>query len=189
MFNRKIQMNKLLQSLGILLILSCGAFAQERTWKTFSPDNGEWSILAPGVMKPDAEALESPSIEGSYSYNDFNGFFSVIYRDTPKGNVLWKPFKKAHYKKVRNSFIKSTKGELLKDEEFSNGDINGREVRIKMPEGRLLGSESQVKTKYRVERLRMFFHGRRFYLLLVVLPEEEIDAPAIDNYLNSFAIK
>jgi hypothetical protein len=182
-------MNKLLLSFGILLVLSCSAFAQERMWKTFSPDSGEWSILAPGVMKPDAEALESPSIEGSYSYNDFNGFFSVIYRDTPKGNVLWKPFKKAHYKNVRNSFIKSTKGKLLKDEEFSNGNIKGREVRIKMTDGRILGPESQLKEKYRVERLRMFFHGRRFYLLLVVLPEEEIDAPAIDNYLNSFVVK
>jgi len=182
-------MNKLLQSLGILLVLSCGAFAQERTWKTFSPDNGAWSILAPGIMKPDSEALESPSTMGSYSYNDSKGFFAVIYRDTPKGNVLWKPFKKAHYKKVRNDFIKSTKGELLKDAEFSNGNMKGREVYIKMPDGRVMDRESQVKTKYRVERLRMFFHGRRFYLLLAVLPEEEIDTPVIDNYFNSFVVK
>ena len=190
MFKSMVRMNKLLQSLAVILVLSCGAaFAQERTWKTFSPDNGEWSILAPGVMKPDAAALESPSIEGSYSYNDINNFFAVIYRDTPKGNVLWKPFKKAHFKKVRNSFIKSTKGQLLKEEEFSNGNISGREVYIKMPEGKLLSGESQVKTTYRVQRLRMFFHGRRFYLLLAVLPEREIDTPAINNYFNSFVVK
>jgi hypothetical protein len=140
-------------------------------------------------MKPDAAALESPSVEGTYAYNDFNSFFAVIYRDTPKGNVLWKPFKNAHYKKVRNSFIKSANGKLLKEQEFSNGDINGREVHIRIPEGKLLGGESQLQTKYRVQRLRMFFHGRRFYLLLAVLPEEEIDTPAIDNYLNSFVIK
>lgn len=179
----------MLQSIGILLILSCGAFAQQRTWKTFSPNSGEWSILAPGVMQPDAEALESPSIEGSYSYNDINGFFSVIYRDTPKGNLLWKPFKKSHYKKVRNSFIKSTKGQLLKDEEYTSGNIQGREVHIKMPEGKLLSNESQVKTTYRVQRLRMFFHGRRFYLLLAVLPEQEINDAAINSYFDSFVIK
>ncbi len=51
------------------------------------------------------------------------------------------------------------------------------------------GRESQIKMKYRVGRLRMFFHGRRFYLLLAVLPEEEIDTSAINNYFNSFVVK
>ena len=78
---------------------------------------------------------------------------------------------------------------MIKDEEFSSGNIQGREVHIRMPEGKILGAESQVNAKYRVERLRMFFHGRRFYLLLVVLPENEINAPAVDNFLNSFVIK
>lgn len=185
----KIRVSKFLQLFGILLVLSCAAFAQERNWKTFSPNNGEWSILAPGVMNPDPEALESPSTMGSYSYNDINGFFSVIYRDTPKGRILWKPFKKAHFSKVRKDFIKANKGELIKDEEFSNGAITGREVYIKVPDGRIMGAESQIKTKYRVQRLRMFFDDRRFYLLLAVLPEEEINDAAVNNYFTSFAIK
>lgn len=189
MFKNKIRMNKFLHFLGILLVLSGNDFAQERTWKTFSPDNGAWSILAPGIMNPDKEALESPSTMGSYSYNDTNGFFAVIYRDTPKERILWKPLKKAHFKKVRNDFIKSNKGQLLKDEKFSNGNVEGREVHIKVPDGRVMGRESQVITKYRVQRLRMFFDDRRFYLLLAVLPAEEIDAPVIDNYFNSFVVK
>lgn len=185
----KIGANKLLQSVMILLVLSCASFAQERTWQTFSPDDGAWSILAPGILTPDKEALETPSTMGSYSYNDSNGFFAVIYRDTPKGRILWKPLKKSYFKKVRKGFIKSNKGQLLKDVEFSNGDIKGREVYIKVPDGAVLGRESQVKTKYRVQRSRMFFDGRRFYLLLAVLPEEEIDTPAINNYFNSFVLK
>ena len=189
MFKGKIRSKFFLQSLGILLILSCTAFAQERTWETFSPDDGAWSILAPGIMNPDKEALESSSMMGSYSYNDFSGFFAVIYRDTPKGRILWKPFKKAHFKKVRKDFIKSNKGELLKDEKFSNGSITGREVHIKVPDGRSIGRESQIIMKYRVQRLRMFFHDRRFYLVLAVLPEKEIDSPVINNYFNSFIVK
>ena len=182
-------MNKFLQSIGTLIILSCAAFAQERTWQTFSPNDGAWSIFAPGVMNPDQEALEPASAMGSYSYNDGNSFFAVIYRDTPKGRILWKPFKKSHFKKVRKDFIKSNKGELVKDEKFSNGDFTGREVYIKVPDGRTIGRESQIVIKYRVQRLRMFFHDRRFYLLLAVLPEKEIDAPAINNYFDSFAVK
>jgi len=189
MFMGSIRMNKFLQFFGVLLVLISSAFAQERNWKTFSPDNGRWSILAPGSMSPDKEALESPITTGSYSYNDSEGFFAVIYRDTPNGRILWKPLKKAHYKRVRNDFIKSNKGELLKDESFSNGNVEGREVHIKVPDGRAMSPEGQIKTKYRVQRLRMFFDDRRFYLLLAVLPEGEIDSPVINNYFNSFVIK
>ena len=189
MIKDKIRMNRFLQFLGIFLILSCSASAQERTWETFSPVNGAWSILAPGVMNPDTEALEPSSMMGSYSYTDANGFFAVIYRDTPKGRLLWKPLKKSHFKKVRKDFIKSNQGTLIKDEEFTNGTVEGREVYIKVPDGRVMGRESQVKTKYRIQRLRMFFNDRRFYLLLAVLPEAEIDAPAINNYFNSFVVK
>lgn len=180
---------KLLQTLVILLIVSCGVFAQARTWKTFSPNNGVWSILAPGIMLPDEAALESPSTMGSYSYSDANSFFSVIYRDTPKGRLLWKPMKKSHFNRVRNDYIKNNNGKLIKDEEFSNGNMNGREVYVKIAEGNVIGRESQLETKYRVHRLRMFFDDRRFYLLIAVLPEESIDTPAINKYFNSFAIK
>lgn len=181
--------HKLIQSFWLLLVLSGGAFAQERTLSDFSPRDNAWSIRAPGVMSPDEEALESPSLMGSYSYNDANGFFSVIYRDTPKGRILWKPFKKAHFKKVREDFIKSNNGELLKVEKISIGGTQGREVYIKVPESRIMSRESQVKTKYRVQRLRMFFHDRRFYLLLAVLPEEQINTAAANDFFNSFVVK
>jgi hypothetical protein len=184
-----IRTNKLLQTFGILLVLSCACFAQERVWKTFVSDDSVWSILAPGAMLPDEAALESPSTMGSYSYNDANGFFSVIYRDTPGRRILWKPMKKAHIKKVRDNFIKNNNGQLLKDEEFSNGKVNGREVYVKIAEGSVIGRESQVKTKYRVHRMRMFFDDRRFYMVLAVLPEELIDTSVINNYFNSFVIK
>ena len=183
-----IQINKLFQTFGILLILSCGVFAQERVWKTFISDDNAWSILAPGAMLPDAAALESPSTMGSYSYTDAKGFFSVIYRDTPKGRVLWSR-KKSHYSKVRDNFIKTNKGQLVKDEEFSSGNISGREVYVRIAEGEVMASESQIKTKYRIHRMRMFFDDRRFYIILAVLPEDLIDTPAINNYFNSFVIK
>jgi len=183
-----IRINRLLQTFGILLILSGGVFAQERVWKTFVSDDSGWSILAPGAMLPDAAALESPSTMGSYSYSDAKGFFSVIYRDTPKRRVLWGR-KKSHYGNVRDNFIKTNKGQLIKDEEFSNGNLNGREIYVKIAEGDVMASESQIKTAYRVHRMRMFFDDRRFYIILAVLPEDLIDTPAINSYFNSFVVK
>lgn len=186
----KIRIKKLLQFLAILLLLSSGVFAQERTWKTFSPESGAWSIFAPGELKPDEEAKETPSKQGSYSFNDSTGFFAVVYQDNPKWlYTLSKPFIGSHYKRVTKGFVKNSKGKLLNERKFTSGDVSGREVWIKMPEGTDLNAESQQKTRYRVQRIRMFFRENRFYLLLAVLPENEIDAFAIDNYFNSFKFK
>lgn len=188
-FGRNSRLNKIFQLGAILLALCSGANAQERDWKTFSPAGGAWSILAPGAMRPDAEAQESPSTKGSYSYSDFNGFFAVIYRDSPKRWVPWKPNYNAYFKKIRKDAVEAAKGQLLKEEEFSNGSAIGREVYIKVPVGTLVGAEGQTITKYRVERLRMFFREQRFYLLVAVVPEEDINSPAVNNYFNSFVAK
>ncbi|MGI8883691.1 MAG: hypothetical protein ACR2IA_05550 [Pyrinomonadaceae bacterium] len=186
----KFWTNKLIQSLFITLFLSCAAFAQERTWKAFSPETGAWTIFAPGVLKADEDAQISGSKKGSYSYTDSNGFFAVTYEDSAKWLVaLSKPFIKGHYNKIRNSFIKSSKGELIKDEKFTNGKVSGREFYIKIPDGNTLDSENQIKTRYRTGRFRIFFHGNRCYMLIAVLPEEEMKGFAIDNYFNSFAAK
>lgn len=185
----KIQTNKLLPAFVILLALSGAASAQDRAWQTFSPHNNAWSILAPGILKPDDEAQLPNSQMGSYSYNDFTGFFAVIYRDSPKRFVPWKPNYKAYFKKIRDDAVEAANGVLLKDEEFSNGVEKGREIYIKIPDGKIVGRESQIKAKYRVERMRMFFHGKRFYLIVAVLPENKIDDPEIDAYLNSFIAK
>ena len=190
MCKNKVGTSKLLISFGILFVLNCGAFAQERTWKTFSPNNNAWSILSPCVMKPDAEAKESSTTKGSYSCSDFNGFFAVVYRDNPRWKVAFsKPFIGSYYRKIRDSFIKSTRGELVKDEEFSNANVSGREFHIKMQNDRVFSRVNVMKTTYRVERLRMFFQDNRFYLLIAILPEDEIDAAETDNYLNSFVAK
>ena len=59
-------------------------------------------------------------------------------------------------------------------------------MRIKIPVGQITGLEGKTITKYRIERLRMFFVGKRFYLLLAVLPEDIVGTPAIDKYFDSF---
>jgi hypothetical protein len=180
---------KLLQSFGFLFVLSCAAFAQNWTWKTFAPENGAWSILAPGEMKPDAEAQEANGKKGSYSYSDFNGFFAVVYQDTPKRVVPWGPNRGAYYRKVTKGFVKANRGEILKDEEYLNGASKGREVLIKIPVGATMTTEGQTIQKHRVQRLRMFFHDKRFYLLIAMLPENEISSPAVNQYFDSFVAK
>ncbi len=180
-------MHKLLSSLAIVLFLTGGVLAQEWAWRNFNPSGKSWSILAPGEMRPDAEAQDPNGKMGSYSYSDFYGYFAVVWRDAPKTFLI--PLgvnESAHFKKVRADFITASKGQLLKEEDFVSGRAKGRELHIKVPSGTMTGIEGQTLTKYRIERLRMFFIGRRFYMLLAVLPEDVVNTPQVDKFFNSF---
>lgn len=172
---------------ALLLILSSSALAQDRTWQKFSPKTAPWSILAPGPLTPDAEALKPGSSQGNYSYTDFNSFFAVIYKDY--GGLNFLPWKKGHLNKQRDLVVKANKGTLLKDEEFTMGKFKGREVQVRMPDNRVIGRESNVKPQYRVQRFRMFFQNNRFYMILAVLPEEQINSKEVTDYLNSFTLR
>lgn len=184
----KIIIEYIKASAVLLIFFSLSAAAQEREWKTFTAPNGDWTILAPGEMKPDEEALKNPSDKGSFSYTDFNGFFAVVYRDAPKRYLPWKRNYQSYYTKVSKDAMKAANGEIISDAEFVRGNLKGREVFIRIPNAQAKGRESVVKQTYRIERLRMFFHGRRFYLLLAVLPPDQIRTAAIDKYLDSFTL-
>lgn len=167
------RINKLLLSFAIIIWASLGAPAQEteRTWETFSPPSGDWSVLSPGAMKPDAEVSKAKSKKGAYAYNDSTGFFAVMYRDMPRV-----PKKlDVYYNETRDGAVKGFGGRLLRDYEFTNGAITGREI--------------VIEGATRMERARMFFHGKRLYVVLAVLPGDEMRTPEITAYLNSFTIK
>lgn len=180
--------NKILKTLVIISFLGCTyVSAQDWNWKPFKPAEQPWTILAPGPMKPDAEAEDIDGPKGSYSYNDFNGFFAVIYRDSPRRFLPWKPNYSGYIENVRDDVIEANRGELLKETDFTNHGVKGREAYVKFPTGTTQGAEGQTIIKYRVQRFRMFFIGRRFYVILAVMNENLIDKPEIDRYFESFS--
>ncbi|MBS1793434.1 MAG: hypothetical protein JSS81_06245 [Acidobacteria bacterium] len=170
-----------------LLFLSGAAAAQDWNWRVVSARDGSWRVNAPGPLTPDKEAEALASKKGSYSYNDFYGYFGVVYRDAKESVWTLKPDHSRHYKKVRDDFIKASRGELLSEEKFASGDVAGRNVRIKIPVGQMTDFEGKSITKYRIERLRMFFVGNRFYLLVAVLPADIVDTPNVDKFFDSFS--
>ena len=190
MFKSFFNFNRLMTVCGALLIFNCGGFAQERNYKTFTPEDGSWSILAPGEMKVDPSAGEKLGTKGGYSYTDSTGFFAVTYENSPKYLVTFnKPFINSHYRKIRRSFVKSSNGLLLRDIKFEKNGEKGRDFMVKIPDGTVLDSEGRMQTRFRTGRFRIFFHGNRCYLLIAVLPESEINAFAVDNYFDSFTAK
>lgn len=165
------------------------AQAQAREWRRFSPPNKDWTILAPGEMIADAAALDPNSDRGSHSYTDFSGFFAVVYRDAPKRRyVPWKINREGYYEKIAKDAAKAAKGEIIRRDDFTNGNITGREIYIKIPNLKVQAIESPTRTTYRIERMRMFFDEKRFYMVLAVLPEDEIDSVATNNYMYSFVL-
>jgi hypothetical protein len=183
---RKFWVNHLFLFFVLAFILSVNLLAQDRTWTTFDAPNGEWSILAPAALRPDEEAQKPHSKIGSYSYVDFNSFFVVIYRTYSK--LDWFS-QKDRFNKQRDLVLKASKGKLLREAEFTNGEVAGREVYVRMPDNRVMSRESNIKPKHRVQRFRMFFQGKRMYVILAVLPEEEINTPPIESFFKSFAFK
>jgi hypothetical protein len=189
MFQTNIRCKIPLQTFAILLFLCGAAFAQERTWKTFTPAIGDWSILAPGELKSDPDGIELLGKKGGYSYVDKTGFFAVIYENSPGWAVtIYKPFMGSHFKKVRNKFVKDSKGKLLKEVKFKSGDKKGREYYVQIPDGKTLDNEGQWTERFRIARYRAFLDGNRFYTLLAVVPENEVYTPAIDKFFTSFVV-
>ena len=189
MCNFKSYFKSIVGLLLLVLILNFCMAAQDRTWKKFSPASNDWTILAPGEMLPDAEVGKPGSDRGSHSYTDFSGFFAVIYRDAPKRRyVPWKINRQAYYEKIAKNAAKAAKGEIIRRDDFSNGNITGREIYIKIPNVKVQAVESPTKQTYRIERMRMFFDEKRFYIVLAVLPEDEIDSVATNEYMYSFKL-
>lgn len=178
---------KFLTAFILLILLNIAVAAQGWAWKTYSPPNHTWTILAPAPLKPDAEAQTDGS-KGSFSYNDFNGFFAVIYRDAPRRFLPWKPDYSGYIEQVRDSVADANRGKIIKDTEFVSRGRIVREVQVKFPSGVTRGAEGQIINKYRVQRFRMFFIGKRFYAILAVLAENEIDKPEVSRFLDSFVI-
>ncbi|NJM53699.1 MAG: hypothetical protein HC846_10105 [Blastocatellia bacterium] len=91
--------------------------------------------------------------------------------------------------KQRDVVLKANKGILVKDEEFTNGNITGREVRIRMPDTRTFTRETSLKPQNRIQRFRMFFKVIVFIWYLPFYLKKIFNSPEIDKYFNSFTLK
>lgn len=171
----------------IVLLFSVTIPAQKWSWKLFNPPNQPWTVLAPGTLTPDDEAKAGGN-KGSYAYNDYNGFFAVVYRDASKRLFFFNPNYKEFIKDVRDGVAEANSGEIIKDTIFERRGTKFREVQVRFPSGTTRSPEGRTISKYRVQRFRMFFVGNRFYALLAVLPEEDVDKPEISQFLDSFSI-
>lgn len=167
-------MKKLIFTFLIVLIFALYASAQEtlRNWQSFSPTNGDFTVLAPGKMRPDDNAAEGNKKKGSYGYKDKTGFFAVLYQKMPH-----QPKKlDKYFDKSRDLAVKGVNGRLLSENNFSSNGLKGREIFIQMDYGR-------------VERARLFFNGKRLYILIAIVPSTEVNSDEINKYMSSFTAK
>lgn len=165
-------MKNLIFILSIILTLTLGTSAQQnfqQNWQLFTTPNRDFTILSPGQMRPNDDAASGSKKKGSYGYKDKTGSFIVLYQKMPK-----QPKKlDKYFDKSRDLAVKGVNGRLLKENSFSSNGFTGREIFVQMDYGR-------------VERARMFFHGKRLYVVLAIVPDTEVNTDEINSYMSSF---
>ncbi len=161
-------------SISVLLILVASALGQEtfRNWQPFTPSNGDFTILSPGPMHPNSDASAGSEKKGLYGYKDKTGYFAVLYQKMP--HQPKKPGK--YFDKNRDGAVKGVNGRLLRETDFSYNGFSGREFVIEMDYGQ-------------IERARMFFHGKRLYVVIAIIPATEADSDSINKFMGSFSAK
>lgn len=167
-------MKKLILSFSVLFIFAIGAAGQEtlRNWQPFTPKTGDFTILSPGPMRPNSDAADGSTKKGLYGYKDKTGYFAVLYQKMP--HEPKKPGK--YFDKNRDGAVKGVNGRLLRETDFSFNGFSGREFLIEMDYGQ-------------VERARMFFHGKRLYVVIAIISATEANSNSINKYMESFTAK
>jgi hypothetical protein len=163
-------------ALGALMLLLGGC--QRATWREFSSKEGRFSVLVPGTLSEQTQNLttQAGAIDLHFFVVEQDGFqYLVSYNDYPDAMV-----REANADKVldgaRDGVVANVQGRLLNEAKVWLADYPGRELRIKIPEGR------------QAMRTRLYFVGNRLYQVGVLSAEDGAAAEEIGKFLNSFKL-
>ena len=159
----------------MLLVAGC----QRVTWKEFSSKEGRFSVLVPGTPSEQTQNLDTGvgAIDLHFFIVEQDGFqYLVSYNDYPDAMV-----READADKVldgaRDGVVANVQGRLLNEVKVWLADYPGRELRIRIPEGR------------QTMRTRLYFVGNRLYQVGVLSAEDSAAADEISKFLNSFKLQ
>jgi hypothetical protein len=169
-----MRISSLLGFAAMLAIVFSACSKQKTTdnWKVFTSQEGDFSVLAPGVP---VEKTENSNLRVLHKFffqtGETNSAYSVVYGDVPKDKRNINQI----YDDVRNTVV-GKYGRLLQEKPITISGFSGREIKVEIDNG----------DGFVVER---FFLGKeRFYQELVVGPKQEQSSTNIENFLNSFSL-
>ncbi len=161
---------------GALIVLLTGC--QRVTWKEFSSKEGMFSVLLPGTPTVQTQKLNTRAgvLDLYFFVVEQDGFqYLVSYNDYPEAMI-----REANADKVldgaRNGVVANVQGRLSSESRVWLAENPGRELRIKIPDGR------------QAMRTRLYFVKNRLYQVGVVSSEDGSASEDISKFLNSFKL-
>lgn len=139
--------------------------------KTFTPTDKSFSVDLPGTPSESSEPPRQRGIDSMKSYqlraNSHNYLIqSMVFSKVPDDRT-------ALLNQVRDNFLQDTRKVLVSEEPVTSGELSGREIRIKLPDGRY-------------QYIRMMFVGSHLYVLLIQAPDGREDNPRVQAFFDSF---
>ena len=164
-------------ALGVLIMVLWGC--QRVTWREFSSKEGRFSVLVPDTPSEQTQNLNTGvgAIDLHFFIVEQDGFqYLVSYNDYPAAMA-----READADKVldgaRDGVVANVQGRLLNEVKVWLADYPGRELRIRIPEGR------------QAMRTRLYFVGNRLYQVGVLSAEDSAAADEVSKFLNSFKLQ
>lgn len=139
--------------------------------KTFTPTDKSFSVDLPGTPSESTEPPRQRGIDSMKSYqlraNNHNYLIqSMVFSKVPEDRT-------ALLNQVRDNFLQDTRKVLVSEEPVTSGDLSGREIHIKLPDGRY-------------QYIRMMFVGSHLYVLLIQSPDGRDNNPRVEAFFDSF---
>lgn len=163
-----------------VLVLASGCH-HKTEWQTFSPPGGNFSVLMPGTPADKSHPQNTAAgvvTSHLYIYTSKDAAYAVSYIDRPAARDAGDTEK--WLDTVRDAEVAKSGGKLLAAAslKLSNG-APGREIQVTL---------SQGDGKHAM-RDRLYLVDHRLYQVLIVLPQDELDAADTEKFLDSFKVQ
>jgi hypothetical protein len=164
-----------------LIFVAVGAITvsadDQPEWKEFAPKEGRFKVLMPGVPKVydlDTESDFGKGVLHMHRAQVGKTMYAANYCDFP-AEIKKTPLKQV-YDDSRDGAVANLEGKLVSEKDIKLGDYPGREIRIDVPEGKLLF------------RSRVYLVDQRLYQAVVLGTKEAATSKEADKFLDSFKL-
>lgn len=150
----------------------------ELDWRELRSQPGHFHVLMPGKPKPDHSSLNTEvGVVDMYYWIATQAPFSFVtmYADYPPSSVKELDPQKL-LANARDGMVNNIGGTLLSDENIHLNDHPGREIRMSVQNGDMLG------------QARLFLVRNRLFILICITDRQHGFSPAIHKFLNSFTL-
>jgi hypothetical protein len=147
-------------------------------WKPFSSQEGGFRVLLPGTPSQNKDNVNTQV--GSIPVNLFfvdrpEAFYGVAYADFPGNTPINSNELNQALPQLASKYIDNMGGKVVSQKTVSLGNISGKEIRVRFPQGV-------------IARWRVYAVNKRLYEVVVVTDKESSLTKSIEGFFKSFQL-